>query len=1044
VKNFKVYKSSAGSGKTYTLVKEYLKLCLLGNTSFAYARILAITFTNKATYEMKSRIISALKGLSTEKEQQLCEQLSEETGLKMEEVKERAAILLLHLLHNYADFSISTIDRFSHKLIRTFTKDLGLSFNFKVELAERDLLKMVVDSLVDSVGRNKEISEILLNYLNYRIEEEKSWKIENDLLDFATGLLQEKAMPYLKALRSIGIKEVNHLLSIYRKKNETFLTRACDFGKEGVSLIQREQLSVEAFAYGKSGVASFYYGLANGDLDKVHSKRAKDAVENDKWYTSKTAPGIKNSIDTIKDDLAGIYKQAIDFIERDLPAYIGREEVLKNAHNLTLLNEIEKRFAALKKEEKVLNISDFNKIINEVVLHEPMPFIYERLGERYQHLMIDEFQDTSVLQFLNLLPLIEDSLARGNTNLIVGDAKQAIYRFRGGEVEQFSQMPRHPIEEEEGNEISKDRLLSLKGQYEELFLECNYRSLSEIVTFNNDFFEFVSGALTDNVSVKEIFYKHRQTYLDTKQGGMVALSFSEGRGEDLELQYLEKVLQSVRASISDGFRLADIAVLCRKRKQAATVADFLSEQGLEVISSEALLLERSEKVGFLINLAHYILNPVSDLAKKEILDFLIPHLQLKKSHEELFSEYLIHGETLALFFLRHGISFDTEDLLRKPLLELFEELIRLFGLNTHYDPYLQFFQDGVFDYVQTQGEGLQSFLEWWSTAGGSLSLDIPEDLDAITVVTVHKSKGLEFPVVIYPFANQSITHSSPRKKDFLWVPLEEEVKVPFALVEFSAQLKDSNFSTYYEEELRKKEVDLINDTYVAFTRASERLYIHSEKNNSGNLLSLPGLLRDFIARTEIDSEAESIFWGQASTKEQKEQQASDKRPELAYLSAAWGEKISIHRESTWEKAEPVSYGNLLHEILAEVHDRSEVKSVLDDFYCAGKLSQEECLLFENKVNSLLAKEPIASFFAAEHSSKREAAIFSPDKGLLRPDRVIQLPNCLVVLDYKTGEPSSEHEQQVQNYMKVVAETTTLPVRGYVLYTETENLQEVVL
>ena len=492
---FNVYKSSAGSGKTYTLVQEFLRICLTSKDLYGFSRILAITFTNKATFEMKQRILMALKliGSQDDKVASLLESLQSETGLTKEEVVIKCQQILTAILHSYADFGISTIDKFTHRLVRTFTKDLGLSPTFKVELEASEVLNEVIDLLVDQLGIDEALTELLIQFAFSRMEDEKTWKIDKEMFQFAMQFFQEQSFPYLKELRELSPETYAETLRLNNQHLSEFEKEIKSIGKEALDLIAANGIDKASFS-NSAAIYIFFYRFQEFDFTNLSPKStAIKTVEEDKWCAGKCTAEQAMIIDGIKLQLADLFHKGVNFYSNHVQNYLAVKETTKYLHSLSLLNHIEKRLNEYKKEEKILNISDFNQLISSIVEYEPMPFIYERLGDKYQHLMIDEFQDTSVLQFSNLLPLVENSLAQGFENLIVGDAKQAIYRFRGGEVEQFSEMPNYTLPEIQQNELYHERMQTLAFQYNQTNLATNYRSLSEVVHFNNAFFEFVKN-----------------------------------------------------------------------------------------------------------------------------------------------------------------------------------------------------------------------------------------------------------------------------------------------------------------------------------------------------------------------------------------------------------------------------------------------------------------------------------------------------------------------------------------------------------------------
>lgn len=1049
-KQLKVYKSSAGSGKTFTLVKEYLKLCLKVESDFSFAAILAITFTNKATYEMKERLMDTLKELSAGQGGVMNNLLLDETGLSAEELKHRANRLLSAILHNYADFSISTIDKFSHRIIRTFAKDLNIAMNFQVELEEKRLLEEVIAEMLNEVGKNKVLSDLIIAFTMQKLDEEKSWNVEDELLSFSSNLLKEEAMPFLKRLRILTINDFKKLEQKFRKENLLISNKLTEIANAGLDLIKDNNIDPKAFA-GNSKISIYFKNVADLNHEKIFpTKQLSSNIEKESWYLKTCTADQKAAIESIKGKLEKFYNEIQQLLEEHWPKYLSRAEVLKNSYSLALINQIEKRFSTLKQENAILNIADFNRIIAEEVLNEPMPFIYERLGERYRHIMIDEFQDTSVLQFLNLLPLIDESLAKGHENLLVGDAKQAIYRFRGGEVDQFSLMPDYVPELAEDNELSLQRLHTLKTQFNPNYLVDNYRSSAAIVNFNNAFFHFISN-LDISEKLNAIYMDHQQNIINTEIEGYVGISFSKGKAEELEETFGDLTIQSIQQCKEKGYRLNDIAILCRKRKEAAAIATRLKKEKIPVISSEALLLKKSSTVQFIMHLLMWLAEPKADEHKKAIVEYLSLSGRLGRSLEENFEHYLSKDFNFNELFQSFQKSFSVEQLKSLSILELVEYFIRLFSLNESYDVYLQSLQDVALDFTKTQGSDIVQFLNWWKEREGVFSVTIPDNIDAVSILTIHKSKGLEFPVVIYPYAKQEITHSG-LLKDYIWVDLEnlDALNVPFALVEFSKNLSESSLKKYYEAELEKKEVDLINDTYVAFTRAAEALFIHAESppKNAASTLKLASLLDQFLSQSSdfrFDEEVYELGELRASV-QKKEQTKLDNSIELSYPSFAWKDRLKIsaehiHIELEGEKA-PQQYGDLLHELLAQIDNSNELEPVLKQYHLNGIINTKEQELIQHKLVTLLDKPEVSRFFDANYKSRREAALFTSAGNLIRPDRVVYFEGEIAVVDFKTGAKNEKHQEQVLNYCHAIASTTALPVKGYLLYTELEKLEEV--
>ncbi|MBL4710604.1 MAG: UvrD-helicase domain-containing protein [Flavobacteriales bacterium] len=1018
---------------------------------YGFSHILAITFTNKATYEMKHRIVLALKqiGEGEGKGDVLRDILVEETGLSKEELALRCSKILTAILHSYADFGISTIDKFTHRVIRTFAKDLQLSPIFKVELDEIKVLTEVIDLIIDKVGVDEEITDLILRFALTRMEEEKMWKVDRELLDFAQDILKEKSIPYLKALRGLGPKDYQLTIKEYKSYVHGFEKEVKEQAKYGLELIKKNGIEHSSFA-GRSKISKFFENLSLGLFEKIEpTQDVLNNLDKDNWFSGKCPAEQKALIEGIKVELLICFNK-IDAIKKEKHGtYIAANEILKPIYSLSLLNHIEQKLASFKKQEKLLNISDFNQMIAGIVEREPMPFIYERLGDRYRHIMIDEFQDTSVLQFANLLPLVEDSLSRGQENLIVGDAKQAIYRFRGGEVEQFSEMPNYQLAENQESYLYKERMQTLAVQYKEAFLTQNFRSLPIVVNFNNEFFEFAKQQEELTPKISSIFREHQQQSLASKKGGYVRLSFVEGRGEEKALAYEEEVLHTIEECREDGYLLKDIAVLVRKKKDARAIAERLKLEGIEVLSSEALLLKNDSAVNFVLSFAQWIFQPQVHIYQKEIIEFLVHEERLKGSMDENLSNYTGDGKMIELLS-KIGLELNVEKLKLKASHEFFEAIIRAFQLNEQYNVYLQFLQDVVLDYFKSNKATLSQFLLWWDENQDQFSISSSEGLNAVSIMTIHKSKGLEFPVTILPYAQQKIGYSGPLRKSYIWTETIPSLSTPlkYAMVEYKSDLKLSDLSEAHDEELAKTQIDFMNDVYVAFTRASERMYIISEeqsaKSRANRKLNLPDLLAEFVFHSgkELDENG-SISFGERLEKQQKEPE-TESGLTLEYRSEAWSKKLRISRTSLaeWKQSEPIQYGIMMHEILGELEDKADLEQVLSSYELEGSFSSEEFQYISEKLKQLLSHQEIAIFFDGNNKSRRELDLLSKGGKLLRPDRVIYFEDRVAVLDYKTGEKNEAHHQQVNEYMHALANTSDQKLEGYILYTETEELVKV--
>lgn len=1034
-----VYKSSAGSGKTFTLVKEYLKLCYQAKEDYYFASILAITFTNKATAEMKERILKHLKiTASNDQEDLMGNIIAEELGVPYAELHTKAKRCVSAILHSYGDFSISTIDRFTSRLVRTFARDLGISLNFKVLLDHEEVMQKAVSSLVDEVGKDELITQLLKSFISQRIEADKSWNVQQSLLKFSKNLISENSFYYLNEIGKLPDSVFEESRIRLQQNIRKFKNEVREIGKLGLDVIEKQSLTKKDFY--QSALPNYFNYLAVFKEETIKpNSYVRSTLEQDKWYSSSCTAEAKQAIDLIQEELREYSLKAIDLVESKRETYLSEKGILQNIHNLQLAKLIEQRFVKIKREEQLLHISDFNKKIAEVVLSEPIPFIYERLGDKYQNLMVDEFQDTSILQFINLLPLLDESLSKGQFNMLVGDAKQAIYRFRGGESEQFAQLPNIEHLYQEQATLVAMRLQNIKGHYQEELLAINRRSSFEVIHFNNQFFEFAFHHPKFHSKAKQAFEHVKQEIpSDSKKGeGYVEIQLFDG--ENQKQQELERVYEIVKQATKDGFLLQDIAILCRWNKQAALTAEFLKSKGIEVLSSEALLIVSSPKVKFLIALLKWCVNPNAEISRLQIIAYLCQYDD-EVEHARNIEKYASPSFDLNELIKNKGYIINPEELLKLDLFQFFESLIRTFNLAEAFDVYIQFLQEYTFDYSRQEGNHFTDFIEYWDRNEHKLSLDLSADINAVKILSIHKSKGLEFPITIVPFLDQDVTLNA---KNFKWVktPQELNLTLPFAIITEKKEFLESHFKEELETELIKKQEDLLNDNYVAFTRASERLYLLAPK--SKNNVSINFLLASFIK--EYGNENFYSTGHERFNTNKNETSAKNNVMHLEYQSSNWQERIRISSDLTAFYGEEstldaIEYGNLIHEVLAELKGVEMIDKVLKRYLLQGKINVQEKEKIALKLNRLLNAEEVKPYFSSELKSRSEALLIDSLGNKIRPDRIIELKDgTFFILEFKTGKEDASHRKQLQEYMTLLQEIKKKKVAGALLYIEEEKL-----
>ena len=724
---FQIFNASAGSGKTYALVKEYLKLVLRSKNEQRFRNILAITFTNKAVNEMKQRILKNLFQFAflpqTPTIKPLFRELSAELSCSPEELKSRSQLALKKILHNYAFFDVSTIDKFTHRLIRTFARDLKLPRNFEVVLEETLLLEEAVERLISKAGKDPELTELLLDFALRKVEEEKSWDISLDLNQVGTLLFDENHSRHLSNLSDKELPnflELQNLLRSLIKKDASAITLEA---QKAMQTINDHGLAFTDFK--RSFFPKFLDGILRGNLKLDFKAAWKENFGNEALY-NKTAP---LEIKEIQDRLLPKFTAAFEKIKTRFFQYSLHTNALNNIVPLTILSAIQEEIKFLQQEKGLLPISTFNTIIAKEIKDQPAPYIYERLGEKYQHYFIDEFQDTSEMQWENLVPLIgnalegQDEAGQKGSLLLVGDAKQAIYRWRGGKAEQFLDLLN-----------LRNNAFVLSPEIQDL--PKNYRSHAEIINFNNEFFRH-TGPLMSTPKYNQLFEKGSQQKSNEKELGLVSIEFLSNPKEELDANYGKSVLNRVKEVQDAGYQLKDICILTRKKKHGIALAEFLMMEEIPIISSETLLLKANKKVNFLINLLWLTQQPSDKNYAFEVLHFLKGDADdfnfLVLEHLEDVSSYLAETYHFSISRLNHLSVFDG-----------LEYTIRVFKLAPDSDAYLNFLLDEVLQVEYQSDVGISNFLAHWEKRKSGLSIVAPEDLDAVNIMTIHKAKGLEF------------------------------------------------------------------------------------------------------------------------------------------------------------------------------------------------------------------------------------------------------------------------------------------------------------
>ncbi|MBB4801142.1 ATP-dependent exoDNAse (exonuclease V) beta subunit [Flavobacterium nitrogenifigens] len=1024
--SFSIYDASAGSGKTYTLVKEYLKIILSSPKNDAYRNILAITFTNKAVHEMKSRIVGNLsefaKDEPSSKAYDLMEDIARDTGLSVIKIKTKSQQIIKHLIHNYAAFDISTIDKFTHKVIRAFAHDLNLPMTFEVTLDTENLLVEAVDAIIAQAGEDETLTKLLIDFTMEKTDDDKSWDVSREILDTGRLILNENNRNEILHFQDKTIGEfveiktkMQSLCKELEKTNEELAIKAID-------LIDKNGIDSKSFSRGT--FPNHLESIKNGKFNPKN----KTFHEFDDIAINKTAKDralIENIIPELLQILKEVYQ---NFEKRDF-----YKAFLKNITPLSLLNTVSNELAKIQSEQNVLSISEFNAIIHREIQNQPAPFIYERLGERYRNFFIDEFQDTSEMQWQNLIPLIDNSLSGlddlGNkgTLMIVGDPKQSIYRWRGGKAEQFI-------------ELSKDVNPFNNPDKQLKHLNTNYRSYSEVIEFNNAFFKLISAEFS-NEDYKDLYENHSFQNTNSKKGGYVNISFlpivekTESADEDEVVEksdlYVLATLNTIQEVIKQGFEYKDIVILTRKRDQGIAIANYLTEQGVPLLSSETLMIQNAAEVRFIVHLLRYLNNSANLESKANFLYYLASNKDLSMPVHDFIALGMSYKSEKEFenWLLTFDVSFSFEDVRKKSLYEAVEIIISKFIFPSEGNAYVQFFLDIVLERDIRNQAGVADFLVFWDKNAEKFSIPSPEGNNAVRIMTIHKSKGLEFPVVIMPFADEDYNR---KPKDKLWLDTEEiDLGFPKALVDNSSAVESfgENASAVFNLKKQEELLDNINVLYVALTRAEEQLYVISQSLEARKDGEYPNNMASFFIKFLINEgvyveEKLNYEFGSKSrlSKISKIVDLVKSIPVVKEVLNPKNIKIAQRESLMWgtHQQEAISYGNIVHEILAFVKDKSDIDLAVAKSLENGLITYDQVDKVMQTLKEIVNHPELTICFNGNDTVLNEQTIVQKEGRILKPDRVVFLENKeALLLDYKTGAVNAKYQQQIQEYQDAI-------------------------
>lgn len=1063
-----IYKASAGSGKTYTLTKDFIFLSF--NEPNRFMNILAVTFTNKAAGEMKERIILELAKLSNAPlSSAYFEDIKNQFKLTERQIANKARKNLTKILHNYTFFNISTIDSFVQKVIRAFAFELQIPNSYSLDLDIEKVATELTDELILGLNENKNLQKWLIQYANEKISEGKNWDFRDSIINFSYQLFKEDFYNIFDE-QNISDEEFNakmteilkicySLINFYQKEFEAIV-------EKGIKIIEKS--GIENISSQKVKFLRNVF-LNNSAYSLTLNNTLQNSIKEDDWWPKNAKEDIKSQWRGTIEALVSLLNELIDLEKTKGKEYFSALNIKSNIFDFGVLNNLSNLLPEYREKNNSLLISDITLLLKKIIGNNEAPFVYEKIGNKFKNIMIDEFQDTSGFQWHNFKPLILNSLAYDNYNLIVGDVKQSIYRWRSGDW----RLLHFKIKQEIG-----------KSYISEVTLDTNWRSKKEIVEFNNAVFQVLPKILkqkiTESFELNDDFIEMTnvitEAYKDTVQkiapknntGGYVQIKYYSNTTwrDDVDLEIIDTVKDLV-----EKYPPGEIGILVRTNSDANRVmklllkfiAELPDNEKFNVISAESLLLSNSIAVNILVGILKFIVMPENYIFLIEIIS---NYYRLKKQE--------IDDNIFYISSLKDTKNFLPDDFIEQfngfihlSLYELVEKLLLIFELNSFKTeiPFIRSFQEVIADYVNSAGSDIAGFLNFWSDNSHKLSVQLSDQKNAVQIMTVHKSKGLAFSVVLMPYVDWNL---NPKSSTVLWADTTNTPfnQFPYLPISYNSNLAKSNFRQNFIEETIYSYMDNLNMLYVSFTRAKERIYAFAKtsKSKTNNTISdnLLKTITDFEKFTTDDMPLKlNTFWDktngifQVGDQDQvfyeKEGGNVDNVFSLnTYPSNDWTTNIAIiaHAEDliaeTVEvRRNAIKYGIMMHEILSSLTTKDDINWVVEKMKSIGKITDEDAQEIKTLIFELFENEQFAEWFNPRWEVFSEREILTRYGATKIPDRVITNNSEIIVIDYKFGSERPEHKKQIREYLSLLKDIySNKKITGFLLYAEEKIIKQV--
>ena len=992
----------------------------MANKNRPYRQVLAITFTNKAALEMKERVLESLiyisSGTEIDTSKYLLKSLVDDLPISEGQIRTACSKLLSEILHDYSRFSMQTIDSFTQRVVHSFAQDLKLPLNFETELDAKLLLDQAASRLLENQSEDQKLNTLLKKLAAYKFEDGRSLNLLDELVDLGGDLLLEQQHDLIKSLKKWDLDQAEKDLKEAKQKQQKFLAGVHAIGESLKRIFSANHLGPSDIKHKEQGgVYGYFMGLT--EVFKAEQimpkKRAEKAIVDGEIFST---DGKKQHPSSLEELLHLELRKLLEFIEL-VPEIAICEAVISQYYRMMLISYMANSLTEVYAESRLLHISEFNKIIASQLQDQPAAFIYERIGERYRHYFLDEFQDTSELQWSNLSPLVENALASDGSSLLVGDAKQGIYRWRAGSSEQFvaiASANQYQMNDRAHEVIRLDQ--------QEGFTNTNYRSSKTVVDFNNALFL----ACADGFDREEYQNLYKEAFQEAikPDNGYVEVSCIE-RPSKTNLDHLDWLGSSVKKTLEAGYQPKHIAVLVRTKNQGQLYANYLIDNGYKVISADTVRMLQNAKIQMILHCLEWVEQPADAVKSLAVYQDLIDQgIEIKADHQ-----YQNKADALVLEVPKL-LPLDTWR--KMSLLPLVEAICNKLKINTTKDPYVLGFLDLAYKFSSQMKDEISSFIEYLEQKNPAVEL--PEDPDAIQIVTIHSSKGLEYPVVILPVLGEKKV--KPGSK--FWVNSPDWVSAGKLKLSVTQQeIYDQDIQDQLIQKTNEEELDSLNLLYVACTRAKQALFIAScyDKKNRGlsvddwinNHLDLQtGGVKSFGALQKVDFEAKSD--------EQNKLKGSEQR-------LAWDQRLKISKTyvKMFGPEQERFFGTLLHAVMEQIETKDDIGESLEKMRLEGTIKLTELEKVKPLVEAIVNHNELQHLFSGLGFVRREQSLLNGAGSVLRPDLVVEFEDQIEIVDYKTGKATEKNSKQIINYLESVRLISNKKVKAHLVYVSDQGI-----